>query len=30
MREAEIHFNFKKGYVKGSFKGKTPKFKILE
>ena len=30
MREAEIHFNFNKGYVKNNVKGKTPKFKILE
>lgn len=30
MREAEIHFNFNKGYVKNNVKGKNSKFKILE
>lgn len=30
MREAEIHFNFKKGYVKNNIKSKNSKFKILK
>ena len=30
MREAEIYFNYKKGYVKKNFKTKYPKFKIIE
>ena len=30
MREAEIYFNYKRGYVKKNFKTKYPKFKIVE
>ena len=30
MREAEIHFNFNKGYVKSNIKCKNPKFKIID
>lgn len=30
MREAEVHFNLNKGYVKGNVKSKNSKFKILE
>lgn len=29
MREAELYFNFNKGYVKNNFKTKSPKFKLL-
>lgn len=30
MREAEIYFNYKKGYIKSTIRGKSSKFKIIE